>query len=116
MTPPYTIAPAVFAQHPGYCRGVLVFDGVDNRGDAAALAPELRQAEAAVRDQVRGNVAEHERIAVWRDAFRRFGARPSDFRSSIEAMVRRVLQPSALPSINPLVDIGNIVSLFRKHS
>ncbi|MCH8063922.1 MAG: hypothetical protein IH861_15625, partial [Chloroflexi bacterium] len=56
-------------------------------------------------------VAGHPRIASGREAFRSVGARPSDFRSSIEAMARRVLRGHELPSINALVDIGNIVSL-----
>lgn len=50
-------------------------------------------------------------IRAWRDAYKRFGARPSDFRASIEALARRVLRGDALPAINALVDIGNLVSL-----
>ena len=107
----YQIAPAVFDAYPGYCRGVLVFEQLDNRGDAGALLHLLREAEAQVRHAVQGKVAEHPRITAWREAYRRFGAKPSEHRSSIEAMVRRVVQPGSLPSINPLVDIGNIVSL-----
>ncbi len=107
----YRIAPEVFEAHPGCCRGVLVFDQLDNSGDGAALLPLLRAAEQQVRDTVAGNVADHPRIAAWREAYRRFGAKPSEHRSSIEAMVRRVLQPGEIPSINPLVNIGNIVSL-----
>lgn len=107
----YGVAPDVFAAHPGYRRGVIVFDRLDNRGDGAALLPLLREAEQQVRDTVTGNVADQPRIAAWRDAFRRFGAKPSEHRSAIEAMVRRVVQPGSIPSINPLVDIGNIVSL-----
>ncbi len=110
----YRIAPEVFEAHPGYCRGVVVFDQLDNRGDGAALLPQLRDAEQQVRDAVTGNVAEHPRIAAWREAYRRFGAKPSEHRSSIEAMVRRVVQPGEIPSINPLVNIGNIVSLRHR--
>ena len=57
------------------------------------------------------NVAAHPRIASWREAYRAFGAQPSKFRSSIEAMVRRALRHQELPSINALVDIGNVISL-----
>lgn len=112
VPPPYRIAPEVFAAHPGYCRGVLIVDGADNRGTHPALTQALREAEAQVRERITGNVAEHPRIVAWREAYRRFGAKPSEHRSSIEAMARRVLQPGgALPSINPLVDIGNVLSL-----
>ena len=110
----YRIAPEVFEAHPDYVRGVLVFDRLDNRGDGAALVPLLREAEQRVRDTVAGNVAEHPGIAAWREAYRRFGAKPSEHRSSIEAMVRRVVQAGEIPSINPLVNIGNIVSLRHR--
>ena len=51
------------------------------------------------------------RLASWREAFRQLGYKPGDFRPSIEALLRRVLRGQELPSINALVDIGNIVSL-----
>lgn len=112
MTPlDYRIDPEVFAQHPGYCRGLLVFVKLDNTRPDPALAGLLGEAESSLRSAIGGNVADDPRIAAWRDAYRRFGARPSEHRSSIEAMARRVLKPDSLPSINPLVDIGNIVSL-----
>lgn len=107
----YRLSTDVLDAHPGYCRGVVVVQGADNRRDAPALATLLREAEARLRGAVQGNVAEHARIAAWREAYRGFGAKPSEHRASIEAMARRVLKPDALPSINPLVDIGNIVSL-----
>ena len=57
------------------------------------------------------NLTEHPRIKAWREAYRSFGAKPSEFRSSIEAMARRALRSDPLPSINALVDIGNVLSL-----
>jgi DNA/RNA-binding domain of Phe-tRNA-synthetase-like protein len=72
----------------------------------------LRQAEDSVRAQAKLElIAEHPRIKPWREAYKAFGAKPSEFRSSIEAMARRALRGDQLPSINALVDIGNIVSL-----
>lgn len=109
--PEYLISSEIFASYPNYCRGVVVIDAVDNRGGGEDLVHLLREAEMAVRVLVRGNVAELPYIAAWREAYRRFGAKPSEHRSSIEAMVRRVIKPESIPSINPLVDIGNLVSL-----
>ncbi len=72
----------------------------------------LRDAEDSVRQQTTlENIAEHPRIKPWREAYKAFGAKPSEFRSSVEAMARRALRNEQLPSINSLVDIGNIVSL-----
>ena len=107
----YSIDRAVFAVHPGYCRGVIVVRDAENSG-APRLQALLRAEEDRVRERLHGfNIAGHPAIAAWRDAYRRFGAKPSEHRASIEAMARRVIKPDALPTINPLVDIGNIVSL-----
>jgi DNA/RNA-binding domain of Phe-tRNA-synthetase-like protein len=76
------------------------------------LVQLLREAEISVRAQANlETIAEHPRIKPWREAYKAFGAKPSEFRSSIEAMARRALRGDQLPSINALVDIGNIVSL-----
>lgn len=107
----YRIDAAVFRLCPGYRRGLLFGSELHNGASSPTLLEELRAQERAVRAEVTGNPAEHPRIAAWREAYRRFGARPSDFRASVEALVRRVLRGDALPSINALVDIGNIVSL-----
>lgn len=107
----YRISQEIFESHPTYCRGVIVIDNADNTSTEERLAHLLRDSEAQARDLVRGGVAGHPNVAAWREAYRKFGAKPSEHRSSIEAMVRRVVKPNFLPSINPLVDIGNIVSL-----
>ncbi len=102
----------VFAQFPGYLRGVVVAHDVSNGDSPDELITELRQAEASLRGTIKVEaLAEHPRIKSWREAFRAFGAKPSEFRSSIEAMTRRVLRNEALPTINALVDIGNLISL-----
>ena len=107
----YRIEPAIFALCPGYRRGLLLARELRNGASSPALVETLRSQEAALRAELKGNPAEHPRIAAWREAYRRFGARPSEFRASVEALARRVLRGDALPSINALVDIGNIVSL-----
>lgn len=107
----YRIDPEIFALCPGYRRGLLLGRGLRNAASPPELLAELRAAEGAVREAIRGNPAEYPGIAAWRDAFRRFGARPSDYRASIEALARRVLRGDELPSINALVDIGNLLSL-----
>jgi len=106
------IAPEVFALAPGYRRWMVLAEALSNGPSPASLVQELRAQEAALRDQLSADrITEHPRIAAWREAYKRFGARPSDFRASIEALARRVLRGDALPAINALVDIGNLVSL-----
>lgn len=108
----YSIAPEIFVKYPGYARGVVLAFEVHNGPSPDSLIGLLREAEQAVRQQATvENIAEHLRIKSWREAYKAFGAKPSDYRSSVEAMARRVLRNDQLPSINALVDIGNIVSL-----
>ncbi len=106
------IAPEIFERFPGYVRGVVVGHGVSNGPAPDALVARLREAEASVRERLSlEGLAEHPRIKSWREAYRAFGPKPSEFRSSIEGLARRALRNERLPSINALVDIGTIVSL-----
>jgi lysyl-tRNA synthetase class 2 len=107
-----TITPSVLELFPGTVLGVAVARGIDNSGDDPALAEALRRAEASLPQRLGdGNLTEHPRIAVWREAYRRFGAKPKDYPSSIENLVRRALKGHAIPHINRVVDIYNAVSL-----
>jgi DNA/RNA-binding domain of Phe-tRNA-synthetase-like protein len=108
----YSISQEIFDKYPGYARGVVLAFEVHNRPSPARLVQMLREVEASVRRQASiETIAEQPRIKPWREAYKAFGAKPSEFRSSVEAMARRALRNDLLPSINALVDIGNIVSL-----
>jgi len=108
----YHIAAEIFARFPDYRRGVVLAFGVQNCPSPPELIAMLRAAEDQVRKQLNPeNVSEHPRIAAWREAYRSFGAKPSEFRPSMEALARRVLKGQEIPSINALVDIGNVLSL-----
>ncbi|MCC6147700.1 MAG: hypothetical protein IT308_09055 [Anaerolineaceae bacterium] len=108
----YSISDEVFKKYPGYVRGVALVYGVRNGDSPPELISLLREAEASVRERLTlETLLENPRIASWREAYRAFGAKPSEFRPSMEAMARRVLRGQELPSISALVDIGNIFSL-----
>jgi DNA/RNA-binding domain of Phe-tRNA-synthetase-like protein len=108
----YTIAGAVFARFPDYRRGVVLAYGVRNNDSPPELVQLLRREEAQARQRLKLEALTLEpRLASWREAFRVLGYKPGDFRPSIEALLRRVLHGQDLPSINSLVDIGNLVSL-----
>ncbi len=50
-------------------------------------------------------------LAAWRGVFRGFGVDPTQCRSAAEALLRRLTKKGDIPSINALVDIGNLVSI-----
>ncbi len=49
-------------------------------------------------------------IAVWREAFKSFGVKPSKYLSSIEALAKRALKDKPA-QVSPIVDIYNAISL-----
>ncbi len=108
----YGVSIGVFERFPGYRRGAVIVRDTRNGPSPPALVQRLRAEESVLRQRLDGDaLAGNPRIQAWRDAYRAFGAKPSEHRSSVEAMARRVVKGDALPSINALVDIGNLVSL-----
>jgi DNA/RNA-binding domain of Phe-tRNA-synthetase-like protein len=109
-----TLTPEFLAVFPEAVVGIAVVRGIDNSGEDAALSEALRRAEAGLETRLGGApLAEHPRLAVWREAYRKFGAKPKDHPSSIENLVRRARKGQSLPHINRVVDIYNAVSLER---
>lgn len=106
------IADPIFEEFPGLAVGVVILHEIDNSQQRAEVTGLLRQAEAALPDQV-GEIAvtEHPNIATWRDAYRKFGAKPKDYPSSIENLARRVLKGATIGDINLLVSLYNTISL-----
>ncbi len=109
----YHVAPEIFDMYPGYVRGVVVADELSNgEAENPEILALLRSAETEVRSRTDlADIAAHPRIASWRAAYGKFGARPSKFWCSIEALVRRVRKGGDLPYINDLAAIGNVLSL-----
>ena len=108
----YAIDARVFERFPGYLRAVVLARDVTNTPSPAELIELLRAAEEDARQALAGqDLSAHPLISAWREAYRALGVKPSEFRPSMEAMLRRVLNGHELPAINALVDIGNIVSL-----
>ena len=102
----------IFQLCPDVVLGVVTARGIDNTGGSGAILDQLRREESRVRERLAEiQVSEHPHVAPWREAYRKFGAKPKDHPSSIENLVRRVLKGQPLPSINPLVDLYNFISL-----
>ena len=87
-------------------------------GDAAALA-----ALAARRGRIAGELrarwapaqlGEDATVAAMRRLFRAAGTDPGRYRPSSEALLRRLLKGEELPSIHPLVDLNNQLSIELK--
>jgi DNA/RNA-binding domain of Phe-tRNA-synthetase-like protein len=110
--PDLLVTDEIFERYPEVVLGVVTVHGIDNSGAGDALLGPLRHEEERVRAALAGTqVSEHPHISPWREAYRKFGAKPKDHPSSIENLVRRVLKGQSVPQINPLVDLYNTISL-----
>ena len=108
----YYISDEVFAAFPDYVRGVVIAIDVHNGASPPELLAILRAEERRLRARLTvEELLELPHTQAWRAAYRALGCNPNKFRASVEAMARRVLADKELPSINALVDIGNIIAL-----
>jgi DNA/RNA-binding domain of Phe-tRNA-synthetase-like protein len=107
------VDPAVHAAHPDYVALVVLASGLANGPSDAGSDAQLSAAEAQLRASDLARATDHPHIAAWRAAFSAFGAKPSRYPSSAEALIARVLKGQALPRVNALVDLYNAISVRR---
>ena len=105
------VDPAIHAAHADYVALVLVASGLTNGPSDAETDAQLVAAEAHVRGSRMSRATDHPHVAAWRAAFSSFGAKPSRYPSSVEALISRVLKGQELPRVNRLVDLYNSVSV-----
>ena len=110
-----TVSEEIFEKFPDTRIGIVVATGMDNSGSDNSIKGMLEstQLETENRFEIE-KLAEHPSVAVWRAVYSNFGSKPRDFRSSVEALIRSVLNGRGVRHINKLVDIYNYASL--KHA
>ncbi|CAN5830622.1 phenylalanine--tRNA ligase beta subunit-related protein [soil metagenome] len=103
---------AVTERYPTIRAGALHATGLTNGPSAADLLDAYRAEQHAVVARLASTaLADLPSIAAWRRAFTRFGAKPTQHRNAAEALLRRLTKRGDIPTINTLVDIGNLVSI-----
>jgi DNA/RNA-binding domain of Phe-tRNA-synthetase-like protein len=108
----FTVTDEVFHIYPESLVGIVVAREIDNQGEHSEITDLLKQQEAKVVEAfLATTLAEHPRIVGWREAYKKFGAKPQKYYSSVESLVRRVLSGQSVPSINKLVNLYNAISL-----
>lgn len=102
----------VLEKYPRINIGVLVGEEIDNHSPIKELESLQRKALLRAQEQIGSqSPIHHPHIASWRNMYRSFGTKPSDYRPSAEALIRRALKTMRLPCINNAVDLYNLVSV-----
>ncbi len=103
---------AVVERYPAVRGGVILARGLQGGPTPQPLLDTYRAEQAAVLTRIGDTpLAQIESLAAWRRAFSAFGVKPTQFRSAAEALLRRLTKKGDIPSINLLVDLGNLVSI-----
>lgn len=93
-------------------QGGILIGSVRNAPSSEALQAAYLAEQQAVRDRLGSTpLSEVASLSAWREAFRTFGVDPTKYRSAAEALLRRLTKKDAIPSINTLVDVGNMISI-----
>lgn len=108
----FRIDSKIFEKFPELNIGVVLAKGVSNKKVIGEIQNLIRDQEKRVREQFSlESLSQHPKITVWQEAYRAFGAKPKDYKSSVENLYRLVLEGVDLRQINNLVDIYNSISL-----
>ncbi|MBI5443654.1 MAG: hypothetical protein HY900_20895 [Deltaproteobacteria bacterium] len=102
----------VLDRFPTIRAGILLARGLRSGPTPPGLLEAFRAEQAAVLGRLRGHpLSEVPSLAAWRRVFRAFGVDPTQTRCAAEALLRRLTKRGDLPSVNLLVDVGNLVSI-----
>lgn len=105
-------SPEVIDRFPAVRAAVLTVSNTVNGPTPSSLAEAFAAEQAAALQRIGDTpLSEIESLSAWRRAFTAFGVKPTQFRSSAEALLRRLTKHGSIPSINLLVDLGNLLAI-----
>jgi DNA/RNA-binding domain of Phe-tRNA-synthetase-like protein len=102
-------SPEIWSTFPELSVGVIHAIGINNDASVNELISKYnliaRQRLSAAQE---GEFAE---IKAWRRVFAKMGLKPTQYRCASESLLRRFRKENSLPSLHPLVDLCNAISL-----
>jgi DNA/RNA-binding domain of Phe-tRNA-synthetase-like protein len=102
----------ILDRYPNVVGGVILAQGMTNTPTPERLLSAYQAEQQAVLQRLgKTPLSQISSLSAWRSAFRGFGVDPTQYRSAAEALLRRLTKKGDIPSINTLVDLGNLVSI-----
>lgn len=102
----------IFEKFPELVIGVVVAKGIDNKGESEEITKLIREKEKEIRESFnKEDLSSHPNILSWRKAYFSFGAKPKNYKCSVENLYRMILDGIELKHINKIVDIYNYISI-----
>ena len=102
----------ILARYPRVVGGVILARGMTNGPTPESLLAAYAAEQQATLQRLGSTpLSQIPALAAWRTAFRGFDVDPTQYRSASESLLRRLTKKGDIPSINMLVDLGNLVSI-----
>ena len=108
----FRVEKKIFEKLPNACFGIVMARDINNSKvypEVEKLLSESIQTAAAHFEGKK--VKEEAAILPYREAFRTLGINPNKYPCSVEALFTRISKGKGMPYINPVVNLGNAVSL-----
>ncbi len=100
------ITQELLAKYPDLRIGMITGQGLNNTNAYQEVETINHTAAEALRRQLTlETLSQHPYIAAWRETYRSFGSKPSDYRPTAEALLRRTLRGESISSISTIVDV-----------
>jgi DNA/RNA-binding domain of Phe-tRNA-synthetase-like protein len=108
----FSYHPDLIQRYPSLISAVILARDVHaNETRPELQAAFLREQQAVLQRIGSTPLSEIPSLAAWRAVFRSFGVDPTQYRSAPESLLRRLTKKGDIPSINTIVDMGNLVSI-----
>jgi len=102
----------IVVRYPTVIGGVILAQAISNGPTPADLQAAFIDEQQATLQRIGSTpLSQIPSLVAWRAVFRSFGVDPTQYRSAAEALLRRLTKKGDIPSINLLVDLGNLVSI-----
>jgi DNA/RNA-binding domain of Phe-tRNA-synthetase-like protein len=99
-------------RYPDIVSGVVLAHGLRNGPTPAGLLALYRSEQQNVIARLGDTpLSQVPALSAWRSTFSSFGVEPTKYRSAPESLLRRLTKKGDIPSINLLVDSGNLISI-----
>ncbi len=96
----------LFTKYPHLRIGVITGQGINNMHSQPEIAQLTQSAAESLRQCLTPEtLPKHPYIAAWRNIYKSFGSKPSDYRPTAEALLRRILRGDSIAPISAVVDI-----------
>ena len=108
----FKIEKEVFEKFPGLNIGIVIARNIDNKGQDKGISHLLSEIENLIEtDFTPAKISKHKLISPWKRVFLAFGAKPEIHHTSLEKLMRIVMEEGSLKRENKLVDTYRYLSL-----